>query len=107
MTYKINFANEADEDLRMIYDYIVKHFLSSDAAKNTLANIKSTISILMKTPEIGVDVSDRIGRLYSSKEVLRMLISGNYLVFYIFDGKYVTILRILYQRMNWIELFRK
>ncbi|MDR1473990.1 MAG: type II toxin-antitoxin system RelE/ParE family toxin [Lactobacillales bacterium] len=105
MAYNINITEEAQEDLNQIFDYISKHFLASQAATNTLENIRLTILKLEEFPEIGVDVSERLKKKFSDEVKLRMLITGHYLVFYIFENSTITILRVLYQKRNFIEIF--
>ena len=96
---------EAETDLDEIYDYIAYHFLSPQAASNTLQNIRLSIKKLEDYPEIGIDVSKQLKKIFSQKHKLRMIISGSYLVFYIIEHKNVAILRMLYQSRNWIEIF--
>ncbi|EFQ56258.1 type II toxin-antitoxin system RelE/ParE family toxin [Streptococcus downei] len=107
MAYKIVITPEAEEDLDQIYSYISQHFLSVQAADGTLANIKKTIVKLLEIPDLGIDVSNRLGRVFSESHRLRMILAGNYLVFYIVDQSSIVILRVLYQKRNWIELFKK
>ena len=35
-----------------------------------------------------------------------MMIAGNYLVFYVYDDHTVAVLRVLYQKQNWVHLFK-
>ncbi|MCL2321356.1 MAG: type II toxin-antitoxin system RelE/ParE family toxin [Oscillospiraceae bacterium] len=105
MNYSVSIMPEAETDLDEIYDYISYHFLSKEAARNTLENIRLSIKILEDYPEIGIDVSQRLKKPFSKKHNLRMIISGSYLVFYIIDNNDVAILRVLYQSRNWIEIF--
>ena len=106
MVYKVVVTLEAEEDLAAIYHYISRRFLSSQAAKNTLANIKQSLRKLASIPDLGLDVSERLGKKFPKKEIVRMLPTGHYLVFYIFDGQVVSVLRILYQKRDWIQLFK-
>lgn len=106
MGYKIDFAEKAQEDMDQIFGYVAKHFLAIEAATSVLNNIRSTILNLEHFPEIGVDVSQRLKRKYSETVLLRMLISGEYLIFFIFENEKITIMRVLYQKRNWIEIFR-
>ena len=107
MNYKIFVTSEAESDLDEIFDFIAHHYLSPQAAVNTLSNIKLSIKKLEDFPNIGINVSDRLRKTFSKNDNLRMIISGKYLVFYLVDEKNVVILRVLYQSRNWIEIFGK
>ena len=101
---KLRYTHQARNDIDAIFDYISQHFLSKDAAKNTVQNIKLSIKKLEEFPEIGINVSHRLKKPYRDKN-LKMIISGSYLVFYTVENEDVAILRVLYQSRNWIEIF--
>ena len=103
---RMRYTHQARNDIDEIFDYIAHHFLSKEAAKNTVQNIKLSIKKLEDFPDIGINVSHRLKKLYRNK-TLKMLIAGNYLVFYIVENGEVIILRVLYQKRNWIEIFGK
>lgn len=106
MVFKVLITPEAEIDLDSIHDYILKHFLSPQVAENTMRNIKLSIAKIAEVPSLGIDVSNRLGRQFSDKNKLRMTIAGNYLVFYVFDKTKVIVLRVLYQKQDWIRLFK-
>lgn len=106
MAFKVLITANAEADLDSIHDYILKHFLSLQAAENTMTNIKFSIAQVAETPSLGIDVSERVGRQFSDKYPLRMTIAGNYLVFYIVDQTNLIVLRLLYQKQDWISLFK-
>ncbi len=106
MALKVTITPEAEYDLDEIYDYILHHFLTPQAAENTMSNIRQAIQRLIEIPDLGIDVSKRLGKPFSNTHTLRMTIAGNYLVFYIVDGQQIAILRVLYQKRNWIEIFK-
>lgn len=106
MEYNLVITKEAEEDLDQINNYILNHFLSPQAAENTMNNIKSGIKTILKIPDLGIDVSERLAKPFSLKHKLRMLPVGNYLIFYIIDNQTIAILRVTYQHRNWIELFK-
>lgn len=105
MAYDILIADAAQKDLDDIFTYINEKFLAPQAASNTLNNIKLTILKVAEVPEIGIDVSKRLNQKFQESETLRMIPAGNYLVFYIISGQEVFVLRVLYQRRNWLEIF--
>lgn len=106
MVRKLLIMPEAEIDLDEIYHYILKRFLAPQAAETTMTNIRLAIERLLEVPDLGIDVSERVGRPFSKDHTLRMILAGNYLVFYIADDKAIAVLRVLYQKRNWIELFR-
>lgn len=105
MAYEVFIADAAQKDLDDIFTYINEKFLAPQAASNTLNNIKLTILKVAEVPEIGIDVSKRLNQQFQESETLRMIPAGNYLVFYIISGQEVVVLRVLYQRRNWLEIF--
>ena len=105
MSYRIFITPEAESDLDEIFSYVAQHYLAPQAAANTLNNIKLSIKTLKDFPGMGVDVSDRLKKPFSDKDRLKMIISGKYLVFYVVDQKSIVVLRVIYQRRNWIEIF--
>ncbi|MDI6614994.1 type II toxin-antitoxin system RelE/ParE family toxin [Leuconostoc suionicum] len=105
MAYNILITDAAQRDLDDIFAYINKKFLAPQAASNTLSNIKFSILKVAEMPAIGIDVSKRLNKKFKSSETLRMIPAGNYLVFYIISDQELVILRVLYQRRNWLEIF--
>ncbi|MGT2866308.1 type II toxin-antitoxin system RelE/ParE family toxin [Streptococcus hyointestinalis] len=106
MAHNVLITPEAENDLDGIYNYILNHFLAPQAAENTMSNIKLAITKIAEVPSLGIDVSERVGRQFSNEHPLKMMIAGNYLVFYVFDDTTVAILRVLYQKQNWVQLFK-
>lgn len=105
MAYNILITDAAQRDLDDIFAYINEKFLAPQAASNTLSNIKLSILKVAEMPAIGIDVSKRVNKRFKSSEILRMIPAGNYLVFYIISDQKLVVLRVLYQRRNWLEIF--
>ena len=106
MSFNLLITPEAEGDLDGIYNYILTHFLAPQAAENTMSNIKQAITKIAEVPSLGIDVSERVGRQFSKEHPLKMMIAGNYLVFYVYDDHTVAVLRVLYQKQNWVHLFK-
>lgn len=102
MVYKIKVTVDAENDLDDIYVYIAEKILSPHAAKQTLQKILLSIHQIAEFPEMGIDVSYRLNGLHN----VRMTISGNYLIFYRHNSNIVEILRVLYQKRDWLLLFQ-
>lgn len=107
--YLIEISPNAEKDLDEIESYMLNHFLSEQAAKSVMGNIKMSLAKLADFPEIGINVADRIGKekvevIYQN---LRMIIAGSYLIFYVLKGTTVQVYRVVYQKRDWINLFKK
>ena len=92
--YKVIIADQADQDLRGIFEYIAFELLSPDNAAGQLDRIEAAIEKLDTFPEGH--------RLYEDEpwngRNLRVLPVDNYVVFYIPDNieMTVTIIRVIY-----------
>lgn len=69
-------------------------------ADRFVAKLESKINGLSRFPESGVDRAD----LFNST---RMLVEGNYLIFYQYDGHHVNVMRIVHgaRDLNDLDLF--
>ena len=94
MIYEVTTTNQADADLRDIYEHIAFELLSPDNAAGQLDRLEEHIIGLEKFPEKF--------RLYEKEpwhsRGLRIMPVDNYLVFYIpdRDAGIVTVIRIMY-----------
>ena len=94
MTYTIKITDQADNDIRNIYEYIAYELQSPEKASGQLDRIEKCI----------MSLDDMPGRYrFYDREPwksrgLRVLLVDNYVVFYIPDSdkKVVTILRVMY-----------
>jgi toxin ParE1/3/4 len=100
--YKIEITEPAENDLRSIGLYIAKQLLEPDTAKKIVAKIAEAIVKLDELPLRNALVSDERLKLKG----IRKIIVENYVVFYIVDemNTVVTIIRILYNRRDWINI---
>ncbi|SHI04896.1 toxin ParE1/3/4 [Butyrivibrio fibrisolvens DSM 3071] len=98
MIYELKITDQADKDLRGIYEYIAFEKLAPENAAGQLDRIESAIISLEKEP-------CRF-RLYSEEpwksRGLRIFPVDNYIVFYIpdEDNAVVTIIRVMYCGRN-------
>ena len=94
MTYEVITTDQADADLRGIYEYIAFELLSPDNAAGQLEKLEEHI--------IGLEEFPEKFRLYEKEpwnsRGLRVMPVDNYLVFYIpnIDTGIVTIIRVMY-----------
>ncbi|MGN0514987.1 MAG: type II toxin-antitoxin system RelE/ParE family toxin [Lachnospiraceae bacterium] len=94
MIYEVTTTNQADADLREIYEYIAFDLLAPENAAAQLERLEKHIIGLEKFPEKF--------RLYEEEpwhgRGLRIMPVNNYLVFYIADkeARVVTVIRVMY-----------
>jgi len=103
ITYNIQITGPAEEDLYEIGAYISKELLEPEIAKKVISKIAEEINSLESMPLRNALVADE--RL--AYKGIGQIILDNYIIFYIAnDGSnIVTIIRILYSRRDWINLF--
>ncbi|MBD5445373.1 MAG: type II toxin-antitoxin system RelE/ParE family toxin [Lachnospiraceae bacterium] len=94
MIYKIIITEQADADLRGLYEHIAFELLSPDNAAGQLRRIEEHIMMLEEFPEKFRTYEKEPWR----SKGLRVMPVDNYLVFYISDkdSRIVTILRVIY-----------
>ena len=92
--YKVIVADQADQDLREIYEYIAFELLSPDNAAGQLERLELAINKLDAFPETHKRHEEEP---WQSRN-LRVLPVDNYLVFYIPDNDdmTVTVIRVIY-----------
>ncbi len=98
MIYEVEISEQAENDLRRIFEYITFELLSPENARGQLSRLEKQILSLDTLP-------DRYRKYekepWRSRE-LRVFPVDNYVVFYIPDSdkKVVTILRVIYAGRN-------
>ncbi|WP_231685742.1 type II toxin-antitoxin system RelE/ParE family toxin [Phosphitispora fastidiosa] len=97
--YQVRYLPSAEKDFMEIIEYIRAD--NPTAAMNFIDQIDETISQLELFPMMGQIPKER--RLQSQN--YRMLIIGNYLVFYSIKGNIVEIRRILHGKRRYFFLF--
>lgn len=100
--YSIQITEPAEKDLRAIGSYISKELLEPETARDIIAKIAIGIHSLEKFPFRYALVTDP--RL--AFKGIRKIMVVNYIVIYIVNrkSKQVTIIRILYNRRDWLSL---
>ncbi len=97
---KIRVTPKALNDLKDIKLYIEKELLNPTAANNTVKRIINDYSYLEVSPYMGLPLSSKV----PFDTDYRVVVSGNYLVFYKVDGEYISIYRILYARRDYLKI---
>ena len=95
---KLRYTPEAHRDLQNIKQYIAVELCNSSAAISVSHQIIFACQRLKEHPYMGIKLSDKTGR----ETDLRYIIIGNYLAFYRIDGNYISIVRILDSRTNYM-----
>lgn len=96
MDYKVRFTEQARQDFDDIFIYYSTEF-SENIAKKVITRLQQTSNLLMFSPEGGINFDHKIG--YS----LRMIVSKQYLLFYLIHEKEVHILRIINSRTDYLN----
>jgi len=99
--YELIYAEEADNDLTAIYNYIAED--SIERARAYLGKMENCILQLKDFPEIGSESRYKELRAIG----IRILPFENYLIFYTVNNKdkAVNIIRILHGSVNYRKLF--
>ena len=103
--YKVNYTATAQEDLLSIVEYLSSILKAPSAAMNLLDAIEKETGILAENPLIFPISQDD----YIAKRGIRHVSIKNYFMFYTIDedAQSISIIRILYARRDWINLFRR
>lgn len=97
---KIRLTPEAADDLHNIKHYITTELKNPSAAIRIVTKITSDLRALQNFPNAGVSLEAKTG--YSTD--YRMLVSGQYLIFYRIEPPYVSIDRILNGRQDYLHI---
>lgn len=94
MMYEVELSDQAETDLRDIYEYIAFELLSPDHASGQLVRLEAHIEGLGEFPE----KFRRYDKEPWHDRGMRVMPVDNYLVFYILDevAALVTVIRIMY-----------
>jgi len=94
MIFDVQISEQADRDLRGIYEYIAFELLAPENAAGQLERLENAISKLDHMP----DKFRRYDREPWKSRGLRVFLVDNYLVFYIpnEETRIVTVIRVMY-----------
>ncbi len=95
----IRYTPAAREDLRQIKEYISLSLQNPIAARNVTSKIVNKCSILKTAHNCGIILQNKINR----QTDLKVLICDNYLIFYKQQDNYISIIRILDGRTNYLR----
>lgn len=96
---RLRYSPEAREDLRNLRQYIAVELCNPSAADSVVESILRSCSVLKAQPDMGVSLSEKIGR----DTKIQYIISGKHLAFYLVEEECVSIIRILDSRTNYMQ----
>lgn len=97
---KLRYTPQARIDLQELRQYISVDLCNPSAANHVIANILQSCSNLKNQPLMGIYLKDKIER----DTDLQYIISGKHLVFYRIENEYISIIRILDSRTNYLKV---
>lgn len=95
----IRYSPQALEDMQLIKEYISETLQNPVSANKIVASINKTCSMLESQPKLGMALSAKINR----ETDLQYIISGVYLIFYRIDEQFVSVIRVLDGRTNYMQ----
>ena len=98
--YNIEYSKESKQDLIGIKQYIKYNLQEPEIAQKLITKIRTQIDSLKYSTEIYAIIDDDIIK----KLEIRKLIVDNYIVFFRIKNDSIQIVRIMYERRNWINL---
>lgn len=100
MKNRIHYSKESCRDMDDIWDYIVSELQNTIAAEQVVNAIMDTVDGLETFAEIGTPLSS----IFHIDTDYRILVSGNYLIFYRTQGADVYIDRVIYGRRDYLRI---
>lgn len=96
---KLRYTPQARADLQAIRAYIAKALANPRAAERAAKRVLQSCQRLKTHPQLGPALAAKLG----VETDLRYLVSGNYLVFYRVEAEYISVLRILDSRTDYLR----
>lgn len=100
MEVKIRINPLATADLQEIKNYIAEDNI--DASIKTIKEIINKIESLSRFPEMGTLLMYKI----KLKSKYRYVVSGQYLIFYIYDDNIISVQRVLHAKRDYVTLLK-
>ena len=95
----LRFTPQARADLLEIRRYISSELHNETAAERITRAILSFSSNLKSFPQMGIALSEKI----NVQTTIRYIVSEKYLVFYKVEESYISVIRILDSRTNYLQ----
>ena len=100
--YNIRYLELARSDLLGIAEYVNSQALERDAANRLVDSLEKALLRLESFPYSGA----LYGKSFGFKEEHRMLVVGNYLVFYVVYDDFVEIRRVIHGKRRFLDLLQ-
>ena len=97
---KLRYTPQARRDLWQIENYISIELCNSSAANHVISGILKSCSKFKDQPAMGINLAKKTGR----DTELMYIITGKHLVFYKIEKNYVSIIRILDSRTDYMKI---
>ena len=98
--YKIEYSKESRQDLIEIKKYIKYNLQEPESAQKLISKIRAKIDELTNNPQIYAIIDDD----FIKKFEIRKLLVDNYIIFYRIKNYDIQIVKIMYNKRNWIDL---
>ena len=95
----LRFTPQARADLLEIRRYISSELHNETAAERITRALLSVSSNLKSFPQMGIALSERI----NVQTAIRYIISEKYLIFYTIEENFISVVRILDSRTNYLQ----
>ena len=95
----LRFTPQARADLLEIRRYISSELHNETAAERITRAILSSSSNLKSFPQMGIALSEKI----NIHTAIRYIVSEKYLIFYTIDENFISVVRILDSRTNYLQ----
>lgn len=96
----IRYTPKSLEDLKEIQGYIEEVLYNQIAAKKIIGKIIKTCTFLKQQPYMGQLLEEKIG----CPSEMRYVISDRYIIIYKIEKEYISIIRILDTRTNYMNI---
>ena len=95
----LRFTPQAHADLLELRRYISTELHNETAAERITRSILSSCSNLRSFPQMGIALSEKI----NVQTNIRYIVSEKHLIFYTVDEDYISVMRILDSRTNYLQ----
>ena len=100
---KLEYSPVALEKLGAIYRYIAGELQNASGAANTINMIREKIRRLKRMPKTGAPLTSRCAEIPEQYSEARVLLCGQYLAIYLYDGNVVRILAIYHTAEDYVR----
>jgi len=97
---KLRFTPQTVNDLDEIKNYLLENTFSQNISDNALNYILDNCTSLKSNPYLGISMS----KITNKPSEYRYLICGKHLIFYCIKDNYISIIRILDSRTDYLKL---